>query len=236
MSPARLQSRAAGAALPLESVAPLLLLLGSQPSGQATSQAPARPKKRDRTEEPAAAAGRMDGAATTADREPDPPIPSAAPPSLPAIAEAVLTCACGFRGDLQKFGGHECLRATAVAAGASGADGGGGGDGDKPFDCGYCDFKAAAKGTLAAHERTHTGDKPYGCRFCDYRAVQKSNLTRHERAHVGEKPYSCSHCEYRALRKDEITVRVGPRVCTAACARVYVRLCGCVSARKLHCC
>jgi hypothetical protein len=69
-------------------------------------------------------------------------------------------------------------------------------DGAVVFKCGFCDYTCALRGSVVAHERTHTGEKRFFCSLpgCGYGAGRRWQVTVHERKHTGDKPYPCAHC------------------------------------------
>ncbi|KAF6212303.1 hypothetical protein GE061_012825 [Apolygus lucorum] len=50
---------------------------------------------------------------------------------------------------------------------------------EKNITCEYCDFRTSRRHSMRAHLRRHTGDRPYECTFCGYKAAQKGTLTKH---------------------------------------------------------
>ena len=81
-------------------------------------------------------------------------------------------------------------RATVAAEAAPLAVAEGSSGGAKRYPCRYCEFTSHLRGTVVAHERTHTREKRYFCSICDYGAGRRWQVTIHER-----------------------TVRWGPRLC-----------------------
>uniref|UniRef100_A0A146L4C6 Zinc finger protein 568 n=1 Tax=Lygus hesperus TaxID=30085 RepID=A0A146L4C6_LYGHE len=50
---------------------------------------------------------------------------------------------------------------------------------EKNITCEYCDFRTSRRQSMKGHMRRHTGDRPYECTFCGYKAAQKGTLTKH---------------------------------------------------------
>ena len=68
--------------------------------------------------------------------------------------------------------------------------------GEKPFQCGSCDYSCTTADALKKHSYTHTGEKPYLCDICDYSCTKAGNMKTHSYTHTGEKPYQCDSCDY----------------------------------------
>ncbi|KAL5268728.1 hypothetical protein ACHWQZ_G002540 [Mnemiopsis leidyi] len=74
---------------------------------------------------------------------------------------------------------------------------------EKSFECKYCNYQAKQYNQLARHWKTHSGERPYQCGMCDYSAALKHNLVQHMWSkHTARKKYQCSDCDYSATRRD----------------------------------
>ena len=58
---------------------------------------------------------------------------------------------------------------------------------------------------MEMHMRQHTGEKPYECGECDYRTGDHNSLRRHKMRHSGAKPYRCPFCEYSSIQERQST-------------------------------
>uniref|UniRef100_A0A673BB86 C2H2-type domain-containing protein n=1 Tax=Sphaeramia orbicularis TaxID=375764 RepID=A0A673BB86_9TELE len=72
--------------------------------------------------------------------------------------------------------------------------------GEKPFKCPYCDHRAAQKGNLKIHLRTHK--QGFRCSFCKGKFRKQQELERHIR--ILHKPYKCTLCEFAASQEEEL--------------------------------
>ena len=70
-------------------------------------------------------------------------------------------------------------------------------DQSRAFKCDQCDFSAAVKIQLMAHQKTHLNETfEHKCRFCEFTHLSASTIRKHVlKVHGTEEVYHCEDCD-----------------------------------------
>ena len=75
------------------------------------------------------------------------------------------------------------------------------------YVCSECNYSSKYKHHLTRHNiRKHTGERPFECGKCDYAATQSGSLVVHMKTHTNERPFKCERCDWRGTVDDRITM------------------------------
>ena len=78
------------------------------------------------------------------------------------------------------------------------------------YKCKLCEFQTSFECNLINHRRCHSGERPFLCDKCDYRAAEKGALKKHRRTHTKPRhtTFECGECNRRYFNKGSLNFHV----------------------------